>query len=172
LCTKENFRDLRGGKGLGDGLSNIGLLGGPLWWGRHRVGFLRFRFWSKSFGLSHHISVFCTKSRFLIYSVYVLIFTCQQYCLLCRLPSLYLYLITYIEWETRDPSRTTLFEGQFRRSRDRVFIVLDGDFDLKNELRQKFSKKLLPGVENVASGRDFLAFHLRLCSITGLSPPL
>jgi hypothetical protein len=44
-----------------------------------------------------------------------------------------------------------------RRSRDRVFIVQDRDFGLKNGLRQKFSKKRLPEVGKVASGRGFLA---------------
>jgi hypothetical protein len=42
---------------------------------------------------------------------------------------------------------------------------------MKNGLGHYFSKKRLPEVREVASGRDFLAFHLRLCSMTGLSPP-
>jgi hypothetical protein len=66
--------------------------------GRHRVRLSRFRFWSKNLGLSHHVPDFCTKSRFLVYSVYVVIFTCQWYWLLCRSLSLYLYPITLIEW--------------------------------------------------------------------------
>jgi hypothetical protein len=69
----------------------------------------------------------------------------------------YLYLITLLEWELRAPSRTRLLGGQFRRSRGKVFIVQDGGFDPKNELRQNLSKKLLPEVEIVASGRGFLA---------------
>jgi hypothetical protein len=105
-----------------------------LWWGRLEVGFSRFGFWSKSSGLSHHVPDFCIKSRFLVYSVYVVIFTCQWYCLLCRSLSLYLYLITLLEWELRAPSRTRFFGGQLRRSRDRVFIVQDGGLDLKNGL--------------------------------------
>ena len=128
-----------------------------MWWGRHRVRLPRFRFWSKVFGLSHYVPDFCTKSRFPVYSVYVLIFTCQYYWLLYRSLSLYLYPITLIEWELRAPSRTRFLGGQFRRSRDRVSIVQDGDFGTKNGLRQNLSKKRLPEVENVASGRKLLA---------------
>ena len=140
-----------------DGLPHQGLLGGPLRKGRQGDGLSRFRFWSKTLGLSHHVPDFCTKSRFPVYSVYVLIFTCQQYWLLCRSPSLYLYLVTLLEWEPRAPSRTRFFGGRLRRSRDRVFIVQDGDFGLKNGLRQNLSKKRLPEVEEAASGRGFLA---------------
>jgi len=128
-----------------------------LWWGR--LGFcpflLRFRF--KSPSASHHVVDSCTKSRFPVYSVYMLIFTCQYYWLMCRSLSLYSYPITLIEWEVGNPSRTTLLEGQFRRSRDRVFIVQNEDYGTKNGLRQNFSKKLLPEVGKVASGRRFLA---------------
>jgi hypothetical protein len=106
----------------------------PVEEGRQGVGLSRFRFWFKILGPSHHIPDFCTKSRFLLYSVYVLIFTCQWYCLLFRSVSLYLYTKTLIEWETGSPSRTRFFGDQFRRSRDRVFIVQDGDFGLKNGL--------------------------------------
>jgi len=124
-----------------------------------RLGFcpflLRFRF--KSPSASHHVVNSCTKSRFPVYSVYVVIFTCQWYWLLCRSLSLYLYLITLLEWELQAPSRTRFFGGRLRRSRDRVSIVQDGDFGLKNELRQNFSKKLLPEVEDVASERRLLA---------------
>jgi hypothetical protein len=68
-----------------------------LWWGRHRVRLPSFRFWSKGFGLSHHMPDFCTKSRFSVYSVYLLIFTYQYYCSLCRSLFLYSYPITLIE---------------------------------------------------------------------------
>ncbi len=128
-----------------------------MWWGRLGVGLPRFRFWSKGFGLSHHVPDFCTKSRFPVYSLYVVIFTCQWYWLLCRSLPLYSYPITLIEWETGSPSRTALFEGQFRRSRYGIFIVQDGDFGPKSGLRQKFSKKSSPEVGEVASGRVFLA---------------
>jgi hypothetical protein len=47
----------------------------------------------------------------------------------------------------RKPDQDEVFEGQFRRSRDGVFIVQDGDSGLKNGLRQKFSKKRLPEVD-------------------------
>jgi hypothetical protein len=92
---------------------------------------LPFQVCSKILGTSHHIPDFCTKSRLLVHSVYVVIFTCQWYWLLCRSLSLYLYPITLIEWELRAPSRTALLEGQLRRSRDRVSIVQDEGFGLK-----------------------------------------
>jgi hypothetical protein len=157
-CAKENFRDLRGGKRP---------WGRPSWYrpprrpveeGRHRVRLPRFRFWSKVLGQSHHMPDFCNKSRFPVYSVYLVIFTCQWYWLLCRSLSLYLYPITLIEWQTGSPSRTRFFGGQLRRSRDRVFIVQDGDFGTKDGLRQNLSKKDSPRWRMWPRGEDFWQF--------------
>ena len=157
MCAKDTFRDLKRGKRCWGRPSRYRPRGRPVEEGRHRVRLSRFRFWSKTLGLSHHVPDFCTKSRFSVYSVYVVIFTCQYYWLLCRSLSLYLYLITLLEWETGSPSRTRFFGGRLRRSRDRIFIVQDGGFGLKNGFRQNPSKKRLPEVEEAASGRGFLA---------------
>jgi hypothetical protein len=76
-ARKLPFAQEEGERGLGDGRLGIGLLRRPVVEGPSRVGLSRFRFRSKVFGLSHHVPDFCTKSRFLVYSVYVVIFTCQ-----------------------------------------------------------------------------------------------
>jgi hypothetical protein len=164
LCTKDNFRDLTRGKGAWGRPSRyrprrrpvvegrLGFSPSPLLLGLPVLPFEARGSRSRSKGGTS----FCTKSKFPVYR-YLVSFSYGVFLSLISIFSIFIPHNSLLEWELQAPSRTRFLGGRLRRSRDRVFIVLDGDFGLKNGLGHYFSKKRLPEVGEVASGRRFLA---------------